>query len=417
LKQSIEAKNRWTRKTFGQKVVPRPEDVEKLSRVNAILVKLWNMAIEQCNTWLNMSKSIIYPGTENSLRLLGFPIEMNNPERKSITPISLNFWLTPQRKNDADINSVSIVLAREMLRRLAGGFGSYFELKKKGDASARPPQQKNPDASFITLTWTQGSFSINDGILSATIGGRQRVIFTLGEYIQCKLKELPSEAFVAQVTVSMRDGEYWANFVCNIPKTEASKPKGVLAIDLGPGNIAISTSTGKEYLIHARRPDKRWRKEIFSVEARVAQCTKGSRAFRRRMKARRIMHNKSLRQHTDHQRKVAHWIIQQGMTVVVGKMRTRLGLAQSSGTSDQHWGVQNTGYAFRLLIFIKEKATEHGLSVIELPDPRRKGDKCDPCSKLKASRELLKQGCEKLKLSHLFDLIGSFKRQEITKTW
>lgn len=393
LKQSIEAKKRFVRKTFGQKVTPRLEDAEKLSRVNGILVKLWNRAVEQCETWLS--------------------VEKGSPERRSITPISLNFWLTPVRNGDTDIKSVSVVLAREMLRRLAGAFSSYFELKKKGDFKARLPRIKDPDKSFITLTWVKGSFDIEGNTLSASIGGRQKVVFLLRDYIQSKLKELPSEAFVAQVSVSLRDGEYWANFVCNIPRMEIVEPKKMLAIDLGSGDIAITTSTGKEYTVKARRPDKKWRKEIFSLEARTKLCKKGSRAYKRRMKARRVMHNKSQHQHTDHQRKFAHWIVRQGMAIVVGKMRTRLGLSRSAGTPDQHWGVQNTGYAFRLLIFLKEKAMEYGLSVIELPDPQRKGEKDNPLSKFRASRDLLKQGCDTLKIT----CAQEFEWEDVIKSW
>lgn len=371
MKQSAIAKKRWIRKTFGQEVILRPEDADSLSRINVILVQLWNMAVEQCNNWLSMPKSI------------------GSPMKRSITPFSLNFWLTPVRKSNPDIKSVPIILAREMLRRLAGGFSSYFELKKKNDSRARPPQRKDVEKSFITLTWIQGSFSIEGGVLSASIGSGQKVLFTLGEYIQGRLKDLPPEAYVAQVTVSMRDGKFWANFVCNIPKVEAKNPRHALAIDLGSGDIAITASEGSEYSIPTRRPDKRWRRQIASVEDRIKRCTKGSRSYKRRMGARRIMHNKSLHQHTDHQRKVANLIAGLGMTIIVGKMRTRLGLAKSSGTPDQHWGVQNTGYAFRLLLFIKEKALEQGLPVIELPDPRRSGKLEDRRSKFQASRRLL----------------------------
>lgn len=388
LKQSQEAKKRWIRKTFVQKVTPRPEDLEKLGLLNTVLVKLWNSAVEQCNIWLEKPKG--------------------STERQSITPISLNFWLTVIRNNDADINSAPVVLEREMLRRLAGGFASFFQLKKNNDSRARPPRVKIPEESFIALTWTQGSFSLTDNLLYATIGNKHRAVFILGDYINGILKGLPEGSIVAQVTISKRDGEFRANFVCNIPRVEPQIPIGIMAIDLGSGDIVLSCSDGKEYSIPTRRPDKRWRKEIFAVEERLENCVKNSRSWKRRMKARRVMHNKSLHQHTDHQRKVALWIVKQRMTVVVGKMNTRLGLAKSGGTADQHWGVQNTGYALRLLIFIKEKAAEHGLSVIELPDPRRKGDAANPDSKFHASRELLKQGCEKLSIS----LPSSFARME-----
>jgi hypothetical protein len=79
--------------------------------------------------------------------------------------------------------------------------------------------------------------------------------------------------------------------------------------------------------------------------------------------------------------------------IVIGKPKTRIGLSQSeSGTPDQHYGVQNTGYMFRLLLFIREKCTERGVRFIDYADPQRKGEVDDPESKLYASRDLLAQG-------------------------
>ncbi len=371
---------KWLRKTYGQRVLVRPEDIEKLKSLNSTLVELWNMGIDQCNVWLALEKG--------------------NVEKKHITPISLNYWLTGVRSNPR-FSAIIAGLEREMLRRLAGGFSSYFALLKNKDNEAKPPGKRN-EGSFITLTWT--SFDVtNDGILSASIGSKQEVKFVLGQFIMDKIKELPKGSKIAQVTVSKREGEYWANFVFNIPMPMPGPvpQKGVLAIDLGSGDIAISTSgepVGSEFLIPTRRPDKKWNKEIAVVKERVERCKKYSRSWKRRMGARRIMHRKSLNQHTDHQRKLAVWLASQRMTIVVGKMKTRLGLSKSSGTAEQHWGVQNTGYAFRLLIFLREKAAEYGIRLIELADPARKGDTNDPESKFTASRELLKNGCEQLKI-------------------
>jgi transposase len=164
---------------------------------------------------------------------------------------------------------------------------------------------------------------------------------------------------------------------------------------MGAGSIAISDSSGEEYIIPTRRPDKFWRKNIQSLEERVKKCKKGSRAYNRRMKARRNMHNKSGAQHTDHQRKLAYSLVKGVHVIVIGKMHTRLGLAQSSGTHDQHWGAQNTGYHMRLLLFIKEKAAERGVHVIELPDPKREGQLNDALMKHRATQLLLENGCKK----------------------
>jgi transposase len=363
----------WIRKTYSQRVTLGTMETEVLASVNQVLIELWNEAIAQVNTWLDLPK--------------------DSPEKRPVTHISLCYWLTEARKRNPNFASVSVVIEREMLRRLAGGFTSYFTLLKKKDKKARPPSPRDMEKSFIALTWTEKSFQVSDGLLSSSIGSKRIVTFSLGEYIMGVLGKLPEGSKVAQVTVSKRDGVYWANFVCNIPTPPVIEPEGIIAIDLGSGDIVCSCSDGREFSFPARRPDKLWRRRINSVEERVAKCKKGSRAWHRRMNARRTMHNKSQYQHTDHQRKLANWLVGLNMTIVVGKMKTRLGLSKSSGTPQQHWGVQNTGYSFRLLVFLREKAAERGLRLMEFPDPPRDGSLEDPTSKFNAARKLLKLGC------------------------
>lgn len=393
MKNRKEAKGVWIRKTYGQRVTLRPEDTASLSLVNTTLVKLWNLAINQINTWLSMPSSV---SIEQKWRAkLGFDIQIKNPDKPSITPISLNFWLTSIRK-DEEFGNMSVTLQREMLRRLAGGFASYFALLKKNDTRARPPSPRELGKAFIALTWTEKSFSIDHDHLVASVGSGIKVKIPLGSYIQEVLKSLPEGSKVAQVTVSKRDNEYWANFVCNIPQPEPIKTQKIIAVDLGAGDIVFSCSDGLEFSFPARRPDKKWRREIQSVENRIIKCKKGSRAWKRRSYARQVMHRKSLNQHTDHQRKLADWLTKQKAVIVVGKMKTRLGLSQSDGTADQHWGVQNTGYAFRLLMFITEKVVERGLTLLEFPDPAREGSLEDPLAKFNAARKLLDLGCKNI---------------------
>lgn len=397
LKHSKEAKNIWIRKTYSYRVTPRKSDIALLNSVNATLINLWNSALDHCMVCCEHNQAINHTRDQLEVYTLPSHKEMYFGRTAFITPISLNFWLTGIRKNNHHVEEVSVVLEREMLRRLAGSFSSYFTLRKKGDTRARLPRAKDTEKSFIALTWTTKSFSIDQGMLTASVGSRRTVVFALGQYINKILKELPAESTVAQVTVSKRGDEYWANFVCNIPRPADAPMRGIIAIDLGSGDIACCTSDGKEFSFAARRPDKWWRKKIYTVENRLEKCQKGSRAWKRRSKARKVMHRKSLHQHTDHQRKLADWIVKQGLAVVVGKMNTRLGLAKSDGTADQHWGVQNTGYAFRLLVFLKEKASEHGITLLEFPDPPR-NDLENPDQKFESARTLLRKGCAQLNI-------------------
>lgn len=372
------------RKTFKGRVGADQGSLLSLSRV---LVHLWNMALNQSHDWLAQNKNVA-----------------EGEKKISITPITFNFWLTRVKEtvftledgSQAALKDVSVDLSRQVLKQLAGAWQSYFELRKKGDTEARPPAPKK-EQWFQTMAWS--SFKVSGDTIIVPGYQKNRIVLKLGKYLTTEIEG--KEVCYITLYRNRFSGEFNVSVVVATPAPQQiENPKVIRAIDLGAGDIAVSDSSGQEYLIPARRPDKHWMPLIAQVEQRADRCVKGSRAYNRRMNARRTMHEKSGNQKNSYQRKLARALFSGGVeAIVIGKSKTRLGLAQSeSGTSDQHYGAQNTGYLFRQLLYIKEKAKEWGIPVIEVPDPQRKGELDDAQNKFFASRELLALGCKRFGL-------------------
>jgi len=383
-------------------------DETGLLYLSRILTHLWNLGLAQSKQWLSDNAKI----KRNEVNI-GWELDVVDLKKVSITPITFFFWFTTVKDTifqledgtSVALADVSVDLARQVLKQLAGSWQSYFELRKKGDTEARPPRSKKEDF-FQTMAWS--SFSVFGDTVRVPGYQKKRITIKLGEYLTEQIRG--REVRYLTLYRNRYNGEFNLSVVVATPAPkQIENPKFIRAIDLGAGNMAVSDSTGEEYLIPTRRPDKYWMPRIAQVEKRVGGCTKGSRAHRRRMKARRIMHEKSGNQKISYQRKLARALFTGGVqAIIIGKSKTRLGLAQSnSGTPDQHYGAQNTGYLFRQLLYIKEKAEERGIPVIEISDPKRKGDLENPEAKFFASRDLLAQGCMRFGLG----APGSFIRK------
>jgi len=366
------------RKTYKAVVVLSEESSARIIFLSKIMIYLWNKALVEIEGWLNAADA---------------------EGKKPITAYSLNYWLTKERRNEITLDDgtvvnlglISVDLEREVLRKLAGSFQSYFELRKKKDNRARKPAPKKT-GWFQTLSWS--SFTIEGDILRVPGYDKMRLEIPLGAYLAAQI----SGKQIVHATISRNhDGVLELSLVTASPMPDViAQPKFFRAIDLGAGDIAVSDSDGSEFLIPARRPDKFWHGEVVpAIEKRLASKKKGSRRYLRLMAGRRWALEKNRFQHENHQRKLAHALLEEKVDcVIIGKSRTRLGLAKSGGAPGQHYGAQNTGYLFRLFLFIKEKAAERGVRVIEFPDPRRKGDIEEPENKFHASRELLLYGLQ-----------------------
>jgi hypothetical protein len=379
------------RRTYKSIVQLDEGSLEKILFLSRVLVHLWNLAHEEAERWLK-------------------------EKEKAVSAYSFNYWLTIARQESITLEDGAVValadvgsdMEREILRKLAGSYQSFFELKKNKDNRAKKPAEKQ-ESWFQTMSWS--SFKIVDGTLIVPGYRRESIRISLKgrdkrsyEFTSDYLQERIAGKEVSFVTLSRnREGAFELSLVVVEPlAAKAQNPVVFRVIDLGAGNIAVmdwdeSANIGKRYLIPTRRPDKMWMDRIAMVEGRQKGRTKGSRGWKRLAEARRYMHNRSGQQKDDHQKKVAHALVKDVGCVIVGKGLTRLGLAKTkNGTSKQHYGAQNTGYLFRQLIYLRNKAEERGINLIELPDPQREGALDDPESKFRATLKLLQEGYRRL---------------------
>lgn len=363
------------RKAYKAALTLSAESEKAVRFLSSVMIHLWNLAVMEAEGWLEKRE-------------------------KRVSVFSFNYWLTKMREQSITLkdgtpiklDAVSVDVEREVLRKLAGSYDSFFQLKKNKDARARKPGSKE-EHWFQTLSWS--SFSIGDGILYAPGYQRTRIEIALGEYLREKIQG--KEVVHATLALRRDTGAFELSLVVASPLPPVvESPKFFRAIDLGAGDVAVTDSDGAEFLIPSRRSDKFWRKQVRHIEARTRLRIKKSRGWKRLMNARRAVFNKSMDQHISYQRKLAHALVEKKVEcIVIGKPHTRLGLAKTKeGTADQHWGAQNTGYMHRLLRYIKEKGEERGVKVVEHPDPRRKGNPDNPEDKFHASRTLLAKAIE-----------------------
>lgn len=443
------AKNKTALRRVFKAPVELSEAVEeKVLFLSRCLVHLWNLAQTECEHRLAIAPNVRMAFAEcweTGESVLCGDIAVTPVQAEElfanlgVSSISLNFWLTPIRRGsitlddgqEVGLDNISSDLQREVLRKLAGSYASYFGLKKNQDFLAKAPGQKL-EAWFQTMSWS--SFQIKDGVLRVPGYNNARIEIPLktatagttskGDYL------FQNIAGKKVVFVTLSRDRYSRQFELSLavakplPKMKRlNRRKLFRAIDLGAGDLAVTDSDGSEYLIPTRRPDKIWLGKwvklnldpddiaasgleegegievfipgpILNVEARMAGRVKGSRGWKRLANARRYMHARSREQKDSHQKKVADALVSGDVQcIVVGKTKIRLGLARTdNAVPAQHYGVQNTGYMFRMLLYLRNKAEERGIKLIELDDPHRRGDLDDPESKLFASRELLRQG-------------------------
>ncbi len=368
------------------------------------MAHLWNIGVEQSKVWLEEVAT-----------------ERKKPEeeRGKTTPVnsfSFNLWLKKLRDagTEVEVNKgmkellslASIDVSRQVLARVADGWKAFFEAKKRGDTEVRPPMPMNPD-HFQALQWSAQHIRLVDGVLSLPAFSGIKLKLSLRQVVSKQrgdnrpqesnyLERMVGEKSVRYLTLTYdwRKDEFFLSCVVGLPPTplKTENPSLYRAIDLGAGDIAVTDSDGSEFLIPLRRPDKWHQPEIAKINKRLKK-RRGSKKLKR---ARNHAFERQSDQFETFQKQLAHKLAEPKVEcIVVGMQKIRLGLAQSEdGTPKQHYGVQNTGNLFRLVLFLRSKCEERGIRFVELPDPRREGSLDDPESKFQASRNLLTQAVE-----------------------
>lgn len=212
--------------------------------------------------------------------------------------------LTARRACDTGFASVPRNWQEETLDTLDGAFKSFVALRKNGDPQARPPRLRS-EWYFCEIPG-RSSFSIRNGTmieLAPNIFGKGALSWPIPQEYQGIM--LARAAKVKKFTLyrderDMREkGRWWISLAYEIPKPVVKPfvPAEAVYVALGASSIGIVSPKG-EATIPLWRSDKSWMPEIKTLETRIDHpssgtnvhaLTKGSRAWRRRQKARRTM--------------------------------------------------------------------------------------------------------------------------------
>jgi len=390
------------------KIFPDAGQRKTLQSISDNLWSVWNDALAERVTLFEMHHKPLYEAIKTAreendeIRLYELRLKLKQAFRDHrITHFDQCKSLTPRRKTSASFAAVPCAWQQETLKILDGAFRSYLSLKKKGDLFARPPREQRAEEFFEIQGLLSFALGVGDHKVAAQKKIASSMIRLLHEGRQAEIvlspgKSLPGgaelrfklasyagkklgEAVRVKKFTLYRDppdmrqsGNFWISLAYEVEKTEAIPfdPNRAVYIALGASSLGVVSPSGEEVL-KLWRPDKHWEPKRDTLKKRIAMCTKGSRAWKRRQNAKLCIEQKSARQRKDSDRKivieklVAHGVHFVISDIVIRGKKGRLADAskeERGGVLGLNWSAQNTGIA-RLVQHLEQKAEEHGGSV------------------------------------------------------
>ncbi len=259
----------------------------------------------------------------------------------------------------------------ETLDALDGAFRSFFALVKNGDAAARPPWQRR-EHYFCEVPGRSGiSVGEETLVFAPNIFGKETLRFPIPKYCRTLLRDRKVKKFTLfrDEALLSQPGCFWVSVVYEMdaPQPEAFRSDRAVFIAVGASWLGVVYPDGEEELVKLWRPDKHWKPHIDALEGRLKNCTKGSRAWRKRVAAARKMYRLMAAQQKQNQREVVKRLLERSAHFVVEDLVIRGGLADGSKPerAKLNWGVQNTGSIARLVAHLGEKAKERGGFVVK----------------------------------------------------
>jgi hypothetical protein len=310
--------------------------------------------------------------------------------------------LTARRAQDKAFEAIPRNWQEETLDKLNAAYTSFITLIGKGDPDARPPK-KYPEGIFCEIPGRYG-FKINGSIMIFTRRRKEwlRVFIpmhqcTILERAREECKNYPKNNFrynkftlFCTENASNGNQRFWVAiaYQMNCPEKQKVTRRNTVFVALGASSIGVSTEEG-EQVIKLWRPDFRLKPEIDAVTARMKKCQKGSRIWKKRLRARRKTFQRLAYQQKQHHREVVQHLLKLGTHFVVNELviRSKRGKLADSAKAKRggsphglNWAAQNTGNIASLVAWLQIKVSEKGGSVRKVRlhlnhsnAPRKKG--------------------------------------------
>ena len=245
----------------------------------------------------------LFPSKEEKVLLQGLSLARNTlynalidieertyAETKHIkTEYDLDKDITILRKENFCIAQLNSKASQRVAKEIYSSYKSFFNLIKK-DGTARPPHKISDITKFHTVVFNQTGWKFLPNSVIKLNG------------IKIAYKGIPNvkhnELAVKEVKLKHINGKYLLDLGVENSVLEPSKidvDNKVLAIDLGIKNLVNGVDNEGHWVTipnKARKINQYFRKQISSIQSKIAKCTKDSRRYNKLRKTNKRLCNR-----------------------------------------------------------------------------------------------------------------------------
>ena len=382
-------------------IYPTPEQTATLQKVADNQTSVWNRALEERKAYFEAEIKPFIEARKLSPEDSTLKEGLKVAYQKAPNHFSQCKLLTDWRRESNDFSSVPCSWQQETLKILEGSFSSFTGLRRNGDTTAHPPRPRAEDgfseiqglgswqlvASTLALKPQKPLGEVHQQAVRNSVGlkivlspgkvlpGGVELCFAVPDYQRLILSQAVK---LCKFTLSRnKKGTFSVSVAYLIPKPEQVQlvPEEVVFVALGSSYIGVVSPKGEE-TIDLWRPDYHWMLKIAPAKERLKNLLKGSRAWKRRVKAVDRMYEIMRLQQLQNQREVivrklrhhgVHFVVLEHSPIRGKKGRLAdKSKDQRRGELGLNWSVQNTGSLARLKQLLEQKAAEWGGSVSTL---------------------------------------------------
>ena len=206
---------------------------------------------------------------------------------KGLSDFDLMSALPKLKQENIELKGYNSKAAQVIARQVGEAYRSFFSLRKKGLADAKPPQQVKED-KWISITYNQSGwkFKENGKVEFNKISTPISYLSKFPIY-KTKLKE---------VRIKYVNSKWLCDIVIEKPDTyQPNNSNKVLALDLGLKRLATGIDSDGKVLIlpnKAKRISQHFEKQIAIVSSKIDKKHKGSKRRRRLQRIRRKLYSR-----------------------------------------------------------------------------------------------------------------------------
>lgn len=204
---------------------------------------------------------------------------------KGLSDFDLMSALPKLKQENPELKGYNSKAAQVIARQIGGSYRSFFSLRKKGFADAKPPQQVK-ETKWVSLTYNQSGWKFKENGKATFDKVSTPIPYASKLPIhKTKLKE---------VRIKYKGGKWLCDIVIQQPdQYEQNNSNKYLALDLGIKRLATGIDNDGNVIIlqnKAKRISQHFEKQIAIVSSKIDKKHKGSQRRRRLQRIRRKLY-------------------------------------------------------------------------------------------------------------------------------